>query len=71
MDRRQSGRCTTQNWARAALAWPRKRGQSRVSAAILARARLHFGPRAIHVAPFALVPIKAPQGSSVEADPEF
>ena len=34
------------------------------------RARLRFGPRVTHVAPFPLVPINTPKGSSVEADPE-
>ena len=34
------------------------------------RARLRFGPRAVHVPPFPLVPINTPQGSSVWADPE-
>ena len=50
MDRRQTGRRTAQNWA---------------------RARLRFGPRAAHVAPFALVSIKTPLGSSVWPDPEL
>ena len=71
MVRRQAGRRIAQNWARAALPGPRKRGPSRVSAALWARARLRFGPRAVHVAPFALVSIKTPLGSSVQAEPEL
>ena len=71
MDRSQTGRRTAQNWARAAQAGLRKRGPGRVSAALWVRARSRFGPRAVHVAHFALVPIKTPQGSSVGADPEF
>ena len=35
------------------------------------RARLRFGPRAAHVAPFPLVPINTPLGSSVGGDPEL
>ena len=39
--------------------------------ALWARARLRFEPRAAHVAPFPLVPINTPLGSSVWRDPEF
>ena len=59
MDRRQAEHHAAQKLARAALPF---RGPSRVSAALWAHARLRFGPRAVHVAPFALVPIKAPPG---------
>ena len=61
MDRRQPEQHAAQKLARAALPGPRKRGLSRVSAALWARARLH-------VASFALVSIKTPQGSSVGGD---
>ena len=70
MDRRQAEQHALQKLARAALPGLRKRGPSRVSAALWARPRLRFGPRVVHVAPFALVSIKTPQGFSVGADPE-
>ena len=60
MERRQPEQHAAQKLARAALPGPQKRGPSRVSAALWARARLRFGPRAVHVAPFALVPINTP-----------
>ena len=41
------------------------------NAALWARARLRFGPRASHVAPFPLVPINTPLGSSVFQDPDL
>ena len=64
-------RRAAQSQARAALAGPRKRGLGHVSAALWARARLRFGPRAAYVAPFPLVPINTPRGLQFEQIQSF
>ena len=48
------------------LAGPQKRSPDSVSAAVRARPRPCFGPGVIPLAPFPLVPINTPWGSSVE-----
>jgi len=46
--------------AHATVVGPRKRGKSRIFAAVLARLRQYFGPGIISQAPFLLVPINCP-----------
>ena len=70
MDRRQEGRHAAQTLARAALTWPRKRGQGRVFGAIWARVP-GLWARGCPLALFPLVPINTPQGSSVGRYPEL
>ena len=44
------------------MAWPRKRGLGRVSAAMWARAHSGFGPGVTFLMSFPLVPINTPRG---------
>ena len=55
---------------RAALEEPRKGGYNHVFAVVRARRRPYFGPGVVPLAPFPLVPVNTPWGSSSGRDTE-